>query len=285
MKIISPVCNNPIFIEIQYYTLKKYFLGNFEYIIFNDAKNFKDKTNNNDETMRQQIIDICKKLNILCINIPNEHHKYTTCISTRSSESMNHILQFQKKYPDKYLILDSDMFLIDYFDSKKYDNYDCSIVLQKRQINENPIYYFWNGLCYMNMNKIQNVDLMDWGTPQNYDTGTLMTNWLSTQIHNDNIISPEDIRWKHDKSFSINKIYFIRHLWSTTWNENEIPQNLLKNNKLLEFLKQDIRNTNSLFYCELYDDVFLHYRGGSNWNHIDFNNYKTSTHKLYDIFL
>jgi len=74
MKIITAVVNNPIFIEIQYYTLKKYFKGEYEFIVFNDAKEFPDFTNGNDITIKKQIDDICFKLNIKCININNNHH-------------------------------------------------------------------------------------------------------------------------------------------------------------------------------------------------------------------
>jgi len=55
MKIITAVVNNPIFIEIQYYTLKKYFQGEYEFIVFNDAKDFPDFTNYNDITIKSQI--------------------------------------------------------------------------------------------------------------------------------------------------------------------------------------------------------------------------------------
>ena len=51
MKIITPVVNNPDFIELQYYTLKKYVKGDYEFIVFNDAKEFPDYTNYNDVTM------------------------------------------------------------------------------------------------------------------------------------------------------------------------------------------------------------------------------------------
>ena len=34
MKIITSVVNNPLFIEIQYYTLQKYFQGEYEFIVF-----------------------------------------------------------------------------------------------------------------------------------------------------------------------------------------------------------------------------------------------------------
>ena len=64
MKIVTAVVNNPTFIEIQYYTLKKYFKGDYELIVFNDAKDFPDMTNGNDITIKKKIEDICNKLNI-----------------------------------------------------------------------------------------------------------------------------------------------------------------------------------------------------------------------------
>ena len=45
MKIVTAVVNNPDFIEIQYHTLKKYFKANYDFIVFNDAKDFSDFTN------------------------------------------------------------------------------------------------------------------------------------------------------------------------------------------------------------------------------------------------
>ena len=141
MKIVTAVVNNPLFIEIQYYTLKKYFQGEYEFIVFNDAKDFPDFTNGNDITIKSQIQNICSKLNITCINIKNEHHKKNADAALRCADSMNCILQYQKDNPDKYLLLDSDMFLINYFDINKYSNYDCAIVLQSR--NQHEINYFY----------------------------------------------------------------------------------------------------------------------------------------------
>jgi len=37
MKVLTVVVNNPIFIELQFLTLKKFLLTPFEFIIFNDA--------------------------------------------------------------------------------------------------------------------------------------------------------------------------------------------------------------------------------------------------------
>ena len=38
MKVVTAVVNNPVFIEIQYHTLKKHMKCAYEFIVFNDAK-------------------------------------------------------------------------------------------------------------------------------------------------------------------------------------------------------------------------------------------------------
>ena len=48
MKIVTAVVNNPVFIEIQYYTLQKYMKCDYEFIVFNDAKSFSDYSNGGD---------------------------------------------------------------------------------------------------------------------------------------------------------------------------------------------------------------------------------------------
>lgn len=260
MKIVTAVVNNPIFIEIQYHTLKKYFKGEYEFIVFNDAKEFPDFTNGNDITIKKQIDDICTKLNIKCININNNHHKDIS-MSSRHADTFNtHIIPYQLENPDKYLLLDSDMFLIDYFDINKYSEYDCAIVLQNRR-NQG---YLWPGLCYLDMTKMKNFELINWNCCDGFDTGGMTKEWFKKQMVDTPMPSTDEIRWTN-KQFHINDIYFIKHLWSCTWNINELPPNLEYNTKLIDFIKSDVRNTNNTFFCEIYDNVFLHYRAGGNW--------------------
>lgn len=242
MKIITAVVNNPIFIEIQYYTLKKYFQGDYEFIVFNDAKDFPDFTNGGDVTIKSKIESLCSKLNITCINIPNNHHKNLNMSNRHADNLNNNILKYQKENPDKYLLLDSDMFLIDYFDINKYSNYDCAIVLQSR--NDEKIKYFWPGLCYFDMNKMKNIELLNWDCGI-VDTGGMMQEWLKIQNQTDT--------------------YLIKHLSSCSWNIDKLPEKLCNNEKLIDFLQNDTRNTNGNFFCEIYDNVFLHYRAGGNW--------------------
>lgn len=262
MKIITAVVNNPIFIEIQYYTLKKYFKGEYEFIVFNDAKDFPDFTNGNNITIKTEIQNTCNKLNITCINIQNEHHKQNICPASRCADSMNYILEYQKKNPDKYLLLDSDMFLVDYFDINKYSHYDCAIVLQSR--NQYKVNYFWNGIYYFDLTKMKNLELLNWNCCAGCDVGGMMQEWLKKQMKNIPIPNTDEIRWTN-KHFHTNNIYFIKHLWSCSWDINELPKNLQGNTKLINFFKNDIRNVNNKFFCEIYDNVFLHYRAGGNW--------------------
>lgn len=262
MKIVTAVVNNPIFIEIQYYTLQKYFKGEYEFIIFNDAKDFPDFTNSNDITIKKQIEDICLKLNIKCINIPNENHKINKCAAQRCANSMNYILKYQIENPDKYLLLDSDMFLIDNFDINKYSNYDCAIVLQSR--NNFRTNYFWNGIYYFDMTKMNNLNLLNWNCCPGCDVGGCMQLWLQKQIKSTDIPNTDEIRW-NNKDFHRDNIYFIKHLWSCTWDINELPLNLKNHRKLIAFIQNDPRNKNDKFFSEIYDNVFLHYRAGGNW--------------------
>jgi len=282
MKIITAVVNNPLFIEIQYYTLEKYCQFEYEFIVFNDAKDFPDFTNGNDITIKTEIQNTCNKLNITCINIPNENHKQNIYASSRTADSMNYILEYQKNNQDKYLLLDSDLFLIDYFDINKYSNYHSAIVLQSR--NQYKINYFWNGIYYFDLTKMKNLELLNWDCSTHCDTGGMMQEWLKTQMENTPIPNTDDIRWT-DKEYHTNDIYFMKHLWSCSWDINEIPKNLESNTKLIDFLKNDTRNVNNKFFCEIYDNKFLHYRAGGNWRKEGLELHKLLSQKLKDALL
>ena len=153
MKVVTAVVNNPLFIELQYHSLKKYMPCDYEFIVFNDAKDFPDFTNGGDITIRKQIEDICTKLKIKCMNVSNEHHALHKVASYRTGDTMNIIMRYQLKYPDEYLLLDSDMFLVDTFDIEKYRKYDCSIVLRHILYEDQSVYHLWNGIYYFNIYK------------------------------------------------------------------------------------------------------------------------------------
>ena len=274
MKIVTAVVNNPGFIEIQYYTLKKYFKGEYEFIVFNDAKDFPDFSNYGNAGIKKQIEEMCSRLNIKCINIPNQNHKKISCAATRCADSMNYILQYQLQNPDKYLLLDSDMFLIDNFDIDKYSRYDCAVVLQSR--NGGATNYFWNGIYYFDMTKMKNIEFLNWNCCPGCDVGGMMEKWLIHQMAGQPMPNTDEIRWT-DKCFNTDSIYFIKHLWSCSWNKSELPKNIT-NTRLVEYLEKDVRNVGGKFFCEIYDNVFLHYRAGGNWmkQHPQMHDYLTN---------
>lgn len=47
--------------------------------------------------------------------------------------------------------------------------------------------------------------------------------------------------------------------------KKNVPNNIKNNKKLIEFFKNDPRNINNKFFCEICDEIFLHYRAGGNW--------------------
>jgi len=286
MKIVTAVVNNPTFIEIQYHTLKKYLRGvdAYEFIVFNDAKPFPDETNDGDLTLRTKIEETCRGLGILCIPIPNDHHLGMS-MSNRHADTFNkHVLRYQLEHPDKYLLLDSDMFLIAELDMRTYFQYECALVLQSR--SDSKLNYFWPGLCYLDFNRIQGKHLLNWAQGRGGDTGGMMADWLKLQANGAPFPNTDDLRWKKDATFPNETIYYIRHLWSGSWNETELPANLKERKDLLTFFQEDVRNpTNGNYYCEIYDNVFLHYRAGGNWNREGMTLHNTLADKLKAILV
>ena len=301
MKIITSVVNNPTFIEIQYHTFKKYLKlskGNgegegdgdeFEFIVFNDAKPFADYSNDGDITLRTKIADTCSRLNIQCIMVPNEHH--INLVHRHEDVFNKHILSYQLANPDKYLLVDSDMFLIDYlYLDNTYFNYSCALVLQSRI--EYQLNYIWPGICYLDFTKIKEPTLFNWAQGRGGDVGGMTEEWLKLQLASEGgggvMPKTDDLRWKKNQTFHTDSIYFIKHLWSCSWNESEMPDNLksLDNyNELLTFFKEDVRNVNNNFYCEIYDNVFLHYRAGGNWNKEGMDLHNKLTERLKNILV
>lgn len=286
MKIITTVVNNPIFIEIQHKLLKKYVRGGeYEFIVFNDAKRFPDYTNDGDISIRDKIIETCKKLDIKCINMENDNHKDITQASVRTATVMNAIHKYQMDNPDRYLIIDSDMFLIDYMDINRYDGYKIAFVLQSREDHR----YMWNGLIYMDMRIVDDFNDINWSLTYNTDTGGMTRDYLERNIKIDElscciIPTAEQIRWNKGGIYNKGKLYYIKHLWSLTWNEDELPDNLRTNNKLINYLNQDIRNKDNKYFCEIYDDIFLHYRNGGNWMGEGLKFHNQMSNKLIKVF-
>jgi hypothetical protein len=239
MKVITPVCNSIQFIHIQYVSLKQYMQIPYEFIVFNDAKDFPDSTNFGDASLRMKIRAECEKYGIQCIDVPNDSHRYIQSPSERHCMTVQYMMNYIRENPDQYLMLDSDMFPIANVPSYT----PIAIVLQERS----NMRYAWPNLWNIDVRTVGNLEILDWNLCPDCDTGGMSQVWLSLQetMHRD-------------------QIYYIPHLVSCQWDASSAPSWM--KTKLLDFMKNDPRNQNGKFWCELYDDVFFHYRGGSNWN-------------------
>lgn len=264
MKIISVCVNNPLLIEMQYNSIKKFFKSdNYEFIIFNDAKSWPDLTNFGDITIINKIIDVCKQLNIPCINIPNSHHINQQSASIRHADSLNFITKFMLNHPDEYLMLDSDMFFIDYFDIKEFENYYFCYINQNRMVNNVLINYPWPNFFYININTIPYKELIDWSVSPGCDSGGKASLWLS-KLNNEKILK-------------------IKHLYSGGWDESDLPISINKN--ITKFLDNDVRNKNGKYFSELYHNKIFHYRGASNWMNDSFELHNSMLKLLYSTLM
>jgi hypothetical protein len=249
LNIQTAVVNNPTFIELQYETLRFFTKGDYTFTVFNDAKDFPDYSNFGDDTMPTKIRRMCERLNIPCVDISKKHHRHITCASTRSADSMESLLLIQRQQKGRYLCLDSDMFPIVSFDASIYSKYAVAIVPQTRSNNTGKtIEYIWNGMYYFDTNQL--------------DTSKM--NWRCGRVE-DILTDTGGGMWEFlvDAKKTGTHLYEIPHLWSGKWSFDSFPSHL--DSHWLSFLTMDERNTNGMFFSELYDNVFFHYRAGGNW--------------------
>jgi hypothetical protein len=245
MKVITCVVNNPIFISFQYNLLKKFMPISYEFIVFNDAKSFPDYTNFNNPKLKNEIIEMCNNMGIKCINISNDHHQHSTNASIRHTDTLRFIKEYMEHNSDMYLMIDSDMFPIYKIDIEKYSQYCCGAIILQQRDNKK---YMWPNLFFFDTVRVPDFNMLNWDTVNGCDTGGMSHQWLDKQEHE----NPSNI-------------YYIKHLCSCGWNIDSIPDNITSNS-LINFLLSDQRNMDGKFWCEIYDNTFLHYRAGSNWN-------------------
>jgi hypothetical protein len=250
LEIVTAVVNNPKFIELQYKTLKKFVKGEFRFTVFNDSKLFADFTNYGNTNLYSDIREVCQKLDIKCIKIPNQNHMFNKDAAKRCADAYNFMLMYMLENPGKYLSIDSDMFLISEFNVNQLDNYNVAIVPQFR----GHIEYFWNGIFYFDTIIMKNKQFLKWNNGfyegENTDVGGAMYQWLRLEK-------------QRNLNLENSTIYKIKHLPSLTWNSDSLPENVSK--KVLNFCDTDCRNEKGQYFTEIYDTRWLHYRAGGNW--------------------
>lgn len=268
----TAVVNNPKFIEMQHMTLKRFVKDDYKFIVYNDAKDWEDFSNHNDVSLKKEIIKTCERLNIECINIPNQHHRNSISAGDRCADACNYILKEQIKTNEKTMLLDSDMFFVnDVNISEKYADYEMAIVPQVREkiirTQDNKlldVHYYWNGVAYFDMPRVKNKHLLNWdglgGHCAATDTGGEM--------------------YYHICATPYSKNYNFPYLRSGHWNKSLFPNHL--NPVLMNYLDNDPKNTDGNYFAEIYDGYIFHYRAGGNWETLNREIHTTRTNLLWD---
>ena len=110
-----------------------------------------------------------------------------------------------------------------------------------------------------------NMDYFNLHLLPGLDTGSASVEWLNKYDYT----YPQCVEIRQSvKQYENVDFYFIKHLWSCSWNIKELPDNLKNNKNLIMFLKNDNRNKNNTYFAEIYDKCIFHYRG-STWINID----------------
>ncbi len=285
--------NRPDFILLQHQTFERFLQNDYEFIVFNDATQEKEY---------QDIKEICESLNITCIDIPQEIHTRPylhrpECgrfmpyqqASVRNSNVVQYSLDtYGFNHDDILMLIDSDMFLIKEFNVKSFmQGYDlagfhkscCNDTKRIQHTNEIPhIYYLWIGLIIIDMRSLRCKIALNVNCGFHEDIQLDAGGFSTLFLQNNRDASTRSIEricmhelmcekclLKKESSCSHTKPLLLEYGFSKE------TITFIQNVPVL-YDKNRFRNAEFFF-----DNTFVHYRAGSNYNKIseDFSIRKT----------
>ena len=182
--IISPHAHeSPIFVDLQYCTLKKFMKCDFELNIFDDSSNdgHSEKIKNHCEQYQE----------INYFRIPKNIHNASDCISDRNGNSVNYAYRTVglKSTYEFILILDADVILTSDFVIYDYmHGYEMS-GLQQSKLGKHTgkVYkYLWVGFIFIRIHEILDAEIISFspgkvgkGGDASVDTGGQTYNYLN----------------------------------------------------------------------------------------------------------
>ena len=274
--IISTHFNRTDFIYLQYDTIKKFFKGEYEFIVVNDGKDFGDYSNNGDSTFKNKINKTCQELGIKCIEVPQHLHTQRNILFPNTKEvnvqnpctrcaiavqyGFNYIV---KNYTDGNLfILDSDMFLINdlNIDTIMKDN----IILGHKQPTSDG-FYLWNGICVFNLKKNPELHNFSW------DCGRV--NGIPVDVGGQNYHYLQ----KYKDNLEIKQIHYTNCNGNITDCKKQI-----KDTKLLSLLNElcNLRDDKKAHKEFFFNESIIHLRSGGEWDRNRDRNYFNDSIKL-----
>jgi len=225
----------PDFIKLQYDSIKKHIVGEYEYVVFNNAI---DSIEQNDEIKK-----ICNELNIKCVDIIINNDIASSLIMGHIQNNTYSNANVGTSYPiiytfkhyltneSKICIIDSDMFFINdiNFDELMKDK-DSLYIPQYR--DNNNLKYMWNALVCLNFERNELLKTLDWNCDYvgniGLDVGGKTRHFLS-ENELDILIMEEYSIYDYLDNGSTKKIHFILN--------GNINYNLIldQNNNLISF--------------------------------------------------
>lgn len=158
--IATSAYNRTDFIEWQDKTFKKFVKDDYEFVVFNDAR---------DNHICSQIEETCRRLNLRCIRFPQHLHN-KPYMHREPWEDYNHasvrcsnVVQYQFdtigfNHDDIFVTLDSDLILVRPISFREHlKDHPISSLVQSREAKGKKVEYMWIGIIFMDIPKLPDV--------------------------------------------------------------------------------------------------------------------------------
>lgn len=266
LKVITTVAAWPEALPVMKELLKRHLSESFEFIIFVDTPTKPGPYNLWDKELRSKAYKTAVDLGDRAYLVPEEIHKdrgilFPSTIeksgknaNTRAADTLQYAwCQEIQNSKMPVFIIDNDMFPVRDFSVKEIlaDSVLAGVYSQSPSKDFSKIIpWIWAGLLFLDPLRMNHKEL--WS----FDCGRV-----------DGVpvdVSGQTYHWLHSALQEGIEPKWINHLSSLQWTIDDLPISLPE--EIINFMQQDDRNVDNKFYCELYQETFLHFRAGSNWN-------------------
>jgi hypothetical protein len=247
ISVMVPVYNRPDFVELQYLLIKKYLKEDFEYFLYD---------NSDRPECTEAFAEISKRLGINYLRIDQGYRAQIGADPSRGAGySLDYAIDHNiENYNRPCLVLDSDLFLFDYFEvTSKFDEADLWGVGQTESGPNGYVKYYNNQLLLLNVDKLPNLKGYGPFTPDIVegrfcDCGGRLHNYFK-----ENEIRHRGVNVLHSGHITLENIqncpdcfidYFLKEI---------------------EICDKYGGDWGCRGFSEIFADKFLHFRAGSNW--------------------
>ena len=279
--ILTSAYNRPDFVEMQYKTFRKFLSEDHELVVFNDA---------NQPDLKKAIEATCFRLGIRCFNIPQKIHNQPY-LKREKGEDFNlpavrnaNVVQYALNHLGFFhdgivIIIDSDMFLTKPFSAKKLlKDTPIAGVPQSYQNNGIAISYLWIGLAFLDMTRLPNKESLNFNCGRIRGVPVDAGGYTYYYLQNHPEIKPTYFSMLHDSNLRCSNCQQNNQSTPCTHNLEKLLELGLDNDQI-SLLQNGFQNFE--FGLNL---TFLHYRGGSNWDHRSREFHETKT-RLFSNYL